>query len=237
MRGMRLSAIGGGRRPLIAAGACVALGGLLRFYNLGAHGFWYDEIATAQVLRFGTPAETIGWVQEWGDHTPLAYLVTWVLRGLGGEEWALRLPYAVAGVLAIAALYALARALLPLRAALLAALLMATAPFAVYYSQEARPYAFIILFTTLQMLAAYRATTRSSAWDWLGLTALSIANLYTSYLSIFATAAAFAFAGLTVLARTVQKWRGTTQITSKQLLTRWLMLALTVALSALAYLP
>jgi 4-amino-4-deoxy-L-arabinose transferase-like glycosyltransferase len=235
MRGVGIT--GQERLALFAAGACVLLGALLRLYNLGTQGFWYDEIATAQVLRFETIGETVSWVQQWGDHAPLSYLLTWALRGTGGGEFALRLPYAVAGVLSVAALYALARALLPLRAALLATLLVATAPFAIYYSQEARPYAFIILFTTLQMLASYRAATRSSPWDWLALTVLSILNLYTSYLSIFPTAAAFTFAALAALAQSTGRWRGTTGITSRELTARRLMLALAALLTALAYLP
>src|SRR5947199_182104 len=78
------------------------------------------------------------------------------------------------------------------RVGLLAALLMAVGPFAVWYSQEARQYAPFMLLTTLQMLFAYRAVTLARAREWLALVACSILNLYTVYLALPVTAAVFA---------------------------------------------
>jgi uncharacterized membrane protein len=223
---------------LPVAGA-ILLGLGLRFYNLGTHGFWYDEVVTAHVTRLDTLGSTIGFVQSWGDHAPLTFIVTWLLRGLGGGEWAVRLPFALAGTLSVGALFLLGRAILPMRAALAATLFMATAPFAVYYGQEARLYSYLMLFTSLQMLFAYRAATRSSYWDWLALTALSIIILYTGYLGVFTTGVAFAFVGLTLVAQTIRGWRKKETRTpiSRQLMVRYLLVGLSALLTLLAYLP
>ena len=251
MRRVLLDAMDNRPRLLLLAGVGVALGAALRFYNLGEHGFWYDEIATAQAIHASTLDETLRQVQGWGDHAPLTALITWLLRGWGGGEWAVRFPYAVAGTLAIAALFALARAVLPRRAALLATLLMAVAPFAIYYSQEARPYSFLMLFTSVQMLAAYRASTRSSPLDWLLLAVASILNLYTGYVALFPTTVAFAFAGLATFTRTIRARRSNNPISINHplthhvsrftfhapLTTRWLMLGMAAALTAAAYVP
>src|SRR5205823_518541 len=82
------------------------------------------------------------------------------------------------------------------RAALLSALLMSVLPFAVWYSQEARHYAPLMLLTTLQMLFAYRAALRSRPLDWAAFTICTILNVYTSYPALTATAVAYAFIGI-----------------------------------------
>lgn len=225
--------------PLIVMGWIAALAIGLRLYNLGEHGFWYDEVVTAHVTRLPTLGDTVAFVQSWGDHAPLTYMVTWLLRGLGGGEWAVRLPFAIAGALSVGALFLLGRTILPLRAALIATFLMAVAPFAVYYSQEARLYSYLMLLTSLQMLTAFRAVTRSSRWDWLALTLLSIAILYTGYLGIFTTGVAFAFVGIALFAQVVRNWRGVGKqpLTSQQLITQCVLAATSAILTLLAYLP
>jgi hypothetical protein len=87
---------------------------------------------------------------------------------------------------------------------LVGALLMAVGPFAVWYSQEARHYAPLLLFTTLQMMLAYRAATRGRALDWVGLTVVSALNLYTSYLAMPATAVVYLYIGVVALARVLR---------------------------------
>jgi hypothetical protein len=182
--------------PGAIAAAITVLGGTLRLFRLGERGFWYDEIVTAYYARLDTPGDVIALVRYWGDHAPLGYLITWALRGLGGGEWAIRLHYALAGAAAVYAMYLLGRALLGTRGGLLAALLMAVWPFAVYYGQEARPYTYLLLFSCLQALSAYRAVERSRVLDWLALALWTALNLYTSYLALAVTVVCFAYVGV-----------------------------------------
>ncbi|HET9492835.1 MAG TPA: glycosyltransferase family 39 protein [Chloroflexia bacterium] len=193
-------------RPGVSALAITLLGGVLRLFRLGESGFWYDEIVTAYYARLATPEEVIDLVRSWADHAPLGYLITWALRGLGGGEWAIRLHYALAGTAAIYAMYLLGRALFGTRGGLLAALMLAVWPFAVYYSQEARPYTYLLLFSCLQALAAYRAAERSRPADWLLLSLWTVLNLYTSYLALAVTAVCFAYIGVVLAAGA---WRAT----------------------------
>jgi 4-amino-4-deoxy-L-arabinose transferase-like glycosyltransferase len=193
---------------LVGAGtlalAVTLLGGALRLYRLGDRGFWYDEIVTADYARLGTPGDVVDLVRYWGDHAPLAYLITWALRGLGGSEWAVRLHYALAGTLAVFAMYLLGRALLGKSGGLLAALFMAISPFAVYYGQEARPYTYMLLFSCLQALAAYRAAERSRPLDWLLLALWTVLNLYTHYVALAVTAVCIAYIAVSLA---VDTWR------------------------------
>ena len=70
-------------------------------------------------------------------------------RLLVGFTFLLRYPAALMGVLSAAAVYALGRRLSSHLSGVLAAALMSVLHIAIYYSQEARPYAALIAFTTL----------------------------------------------------------------------------------------
>ena len=226
--------------PVVLALAVTLLGAALRLFTLGERGFWYDEIVTAYYARLQTPGEVLDLVRYWGDHAPLGYLITWALRGLGGGEWAIRLHYALAGTAAIYAMYLLGRVLFGTRGGLLAALFMAVWPFAVYYSQEARPYTYLLLFSCLQALAAYRAAERSRPTDWLLLALWTVLNLYTSYLALAVTAVCFAYVGVSLTVDAWQAWRaeGPERAAARRSVLRGVAGAFVAAgLSLLAYVP
>jgi 4-amino-4-deoxy-L-arabinose transferase-like glycosyltransferase len=75
----------------------------------------------------------------------------------GGAPWALRLPAFAAGILTILATYAVARALYSGRAALVAALFVATSGMFVLYATTARGYTLVTLAFVLLLLAAIKA--------------------------------------------------------------------------------
>ncbi len=194
------------RPGLIIVGLTV-VGAILRFYRLDGRSLWLDELITAQVIRFDRLSQVFDYLQFWVDNTPLTYVQTWLLRGFGGSEIAIRWPYALAGTLNIPALYFLGRALCRPRVGLLAALLMAILPFAVWYSQEARSYADFMLFTTLQMLFAYLAVTRSRWYDWLFLALSTVLNLYTTDIALSVTAAVCVYVGIALLSDLLRSLR------------------------------
>ncbi len=132
---------------LLVPGAILLLAAFLRFHRLTASSLWHDEGNTwAQVQRsFGAIAAAAA-----ADIHPPGYY--WLLRGwslaLGTDAWALRGFSAFAGILAVAVVMALARRLTGRNHHPLvwgAGLLAAVHPFAVYYSQEARMYALLML--------------------------------------------------------------------------------------------
>ena len=67
---------------------------------------------------------------------------------------------------------------------MLAAVLTAFAPLLIWYSQEARPYAFFMLFATLAVWAQMRVLRDGRARYWVAYGALTIALLYTHYFSV-----------------------------------------------------
>jgi uncharacterized membrane protein len=184
--------------PSLAAIALLMLAAILRFYHLGNRSFWLDEVFTAQSVRLRTIRDVMDSVHAQPDQMPSLYLIVWGLRGLGGAEWAVRLPSAIAGTLTVPTVYLLGKALFRPRVGLVGALLAAMLPFSIWYGQEARAYSLLMLMTTLQMLFTYRAVVHTRGGDWAGLVVCSVVNLYTHYMALAATAAALTFIALSL---------------------------------------
>jgi 4-amino-4-deoxy-L-arabinose transferase-like glycosyltransferase len=141
----------------------------LRLYDLSGESLWQDEIITANRVHeslnhilFGWDSETQGpiyylWVKFWG----LAF---------GTSEFNLRLWSVIFGTLTIAAVYRLGRQLFSNTGAMLAATFLAVHPYAIHYSQEARPYALFLLLSVLSyslLFSLLRQHRWSVAWGYI----------------------------------------------------------------------
>jgi hypothetical protein len=155
----------------------VLLGSSLRFYNLGGDSLWYDEILTANVARSGYEA-----ISHVRSHPPLFYLLTRAaIDVLGESEFALRLPSAIAGILALPLVAVLGRTLGRPRAGLWASLLLTLSPFHLRYSQEGRHYALLMTLSLLTFILLYRAFTVPKLERWVAFALATVLNLYTHY--------------------------------------------------------
>jgi mannosyltransferase len=145
---------------LVSAVAVVL--GLIR---LGTPSLWVDESFTAQAVRghLLNPEDQYHWLYY-------AAITPWTLVA-GTSELALRLPSVVASAVACALLVVLARPVLGRRVALVGGLFLATSPFIVQWSQQARSYSFVLAAGVLATLLLLRAIDRGSrgAWTWYGL--------------------------------------------------------------------
>jgi len=133
----------------------LAIATLLRITALSQM-LWYDEAYTAMLARLPLAQMVVATAND--VHPPTWYLIEIAfVRLFGMSEASLRLPSAILGVLAVWLTYRLAKAIIPdqgERYALMAAGLMAINPFAVYYSQEARMYALLMVAVLLACLGA-----------------------------------------------------------------------------------
>jgi 4-amino-4-deoxy-L-arabinose transferase-like glycosyltransferase len=140
-----------GRRPGSKAGLLLAglivIAAALRFWELGNWGFDSDETFTLRDSQDLDPS----------NPRPLLYILNHYLLGpwLPLDEFGLRLLPAVFGVLAIPALYFVARRLVGTRAALFATLLLTFSGLHVYYSQFARYWSLVFLLATVYPFAIY----------------------------------------------------------------------------------
>ncbi|HET6315079.1 MAG TPA: glycosyltransferase family 39 protein, partial [Chloroflexota bacterium] len=195
--------------------ALVLLAAGLRFYRIDVQSLWYDEgISAFQLTRsFGD----IVHAASQDTHPPLYY---WTLKAwgdvFGSSELALRGLSAIWGVVAVALTWLIGKRLFGQLEATIAALLLAVAPLAVYYSQEVRMYGQV---TALGLLAVYGYTRR---WYWLYAVA-GIATLYSQYLGAALLAAPNIHALLYMRSR--DEWL------------RWLVANALVILAFLPWLP
>lgn len=118
---------------------------------------------------------------------------------LPAPEWMVRLPEVIAGTMTIAAAWLAAREVLGTRGAWLNAVLWTFAPTAVAYSQEARMYVWLMLFSNLSTWLLVR-TLRRAAWrTGLGFGIAAALNFYSHYLGAFIIAAQLLFASAFVI--------------------------------------
>lgn len=166
-----------------------ALAVVLRFPTLGLQAYHHDEIVTAsRVLRdgFWHAMDAVGFSES---APPLYYVLAWVWTQFTGTgEFGLRSLSALAGVATVPVAYLLGAELRGRRAGIAAALLVASNPMLVWYSQEARAYALLVLLTTVSALYFVRTLERGRRRD---VTAWGIASalaLATHYFAVFPVA-------------------------------------------------
>jgi mannosyltransferase len=133
------------------------LAGVLRFYKLGEWSFWGDEMITVDRVQ--------GAFSNGITLTPASTLFTYMALGLfGTSEWTARLAPALVGMISVPILYFPFRKLAGPLVALLAVLLLAVAPWHLYWSQNARFYTTMLLFYTLALLTFYFGIEEDRPW-------------------------------------------------------------------------
>ena len=145
------------QQPIVPVALIMLAAAALRFYHLGVQPLWLDESLTwlyAGAQHHGVAGQDV--------HPPLYYsLVRLWMHGVPGlgippiasqdNEFFLRVPSAVLGVLTVPLVYALGRTIGGARLAAVAALFFAIAPFQIRYAQEARMYALLTFLAALTM--------------------------------------------------------------------------------------
>jgi mannosyltransferase len=165
-------------REAAALAAIVALGAALRFHSLGRESIWIDEafsIRLASVPLGGIVAAT-----GLDGHPPLYLFLLHGWMGLfGTSEAAVRSLSAALGVAALPVIHLLGRRLFGVAGGLVAALLLAVNSYHIYYSQEARNYALLVLTTLLSWAAYERDGARRTRASGALYVAATVLMLYT----------------------------------------------------------
>jgi 4-amino-4-deoxy-L-arabinose transferase-like glycosyltransferase len=126
----------------------------LRIYHLDYQSLWLDELYT---LRECDPAlswsETIDLVNKQEMKSPLYFLIIKLFFKLFGySSMVARSVSVIAGIVSIPAIYLLGKELFNSKTGLIAALLSSVNSFLIFYSQEARGYELLFLFSTISLL-------------------------------------------------------------------------------------
>ena len=149
--------------PLALLGA-VALSVVLGIYRIRAKQLWYDEAFTALAAGRG-PAGALRVAHVLDANMPLYIFGVSIWRLFGDGEATLRLLSVVAAAAGVVAVYLLAARLFDRVTGVLAAYLVAIAPFSVRYSQELRGYTFLLFFGAASTyLFVVAIETRRTRW-------------------------------------------------------------------------
>jgi hypothetical protein len=154
------------RHPhLITVCGLVLLAFLLRAATLDVQSMWRDEV---DALRFATSpwSEMLANFTRPGWNGPLYYLLLrgWI-AGAGTSEFALRFFSLCLGVLCVPLMVVLGRQLFSLSVGLISALLVATSPYLVWYSQEVKMYTLVSMLGLLAIYGLCRAL-KGGGWPW-----------------------------------------------------------------------
>jgi mannosyltransferase len=159
-----------------------ALAAALRLYRLDAKGLWVDEIFTAVFASADNDLAAVarGPLSSPVPTPPLWFLITHVfVKALGSSDAVVRLPSVIAGVLGIWAVYKVGEALFDRTIGLISAFLLAVSPAHLHFSQEARFYAGIVLFSLLTVYFLHRGVNSGEKKWWIGFTIATLANICT----------------------------------------------------------
>jgi len=177
-----------GRTRLVAAVAVVlvvAAGVLLRFWTRS--GLWLDEALTVDIARL--PLHQIPDALKHDGAPPLFYyLLHFWMQVFGQSNDAVR---ALSGVIAVATLpvgWLCGRRFGGRAVAWTMLVLLASAPFAVYYATEARMYALVIFLTGCGFLALQRAVAAPRPGNLVAVAVVTAALLYAQYWSLYLVA-------------------------------------------------
>ena len=175
-----------GRRQLpnaeqLALWALCLLAFAWRVAWLDSQSLWRDEVDSIRFAGRALP-ELLALFAKPGENGPLYFLLLrpW-LELSGSSEFALRMPSALAGMLAVPLTFATARrlasvcrvrtpstpALSLINVPLIAALLVAANPFLVWYSQEGKMYAILVDLVLAANLAFLSALMSATGWRWM----------------------------------------------------------------------
>jgi mannosyltransferase len=187
----------GGRRealgPWLIVGALTLAAFGLRLPGMG-QSLAGDEFYTFDIVRQSNLADVLKAVHDTSITPPLHYVIAWVAVKLGDPTLWVRVPSLLAGTATVPVVYLLGRRTVGVAAGLAAAAIAALSPFAIFYADEARTYAVLVLLvalSTLLLLAALESRRRAL---WAAFAACSCAALYAHYTAVFPLAAQLGWA-------------------------------------------
>jgi Dolichyl-phosphate-mannose-protein mannosyltransferase len=178
----------------------------LRFYHLDGYGLWSDEFVTLMIVSKSSWLELIRTCFKIPQPMPPLYFIfdQLIVAPLGPSEISLRLLSALSSTLVVYFVFLIGRILFDCEVGLFASLLCAINSIQIVYAQNARPYAFCLLLSTVSILSFLQwmrsgsrisgvsfivATTLLLYSHYIFLLVLLIQNLYFLWIRCFQTLA------------------------------------------------
>jgi 4-amino-4-deoxy-L-arabinose transferase-like glycosyltransferase len=181
------------RLPLLIVCGLTVAGFGLRLAGMD-QSLYGDEAYTFEIATQSGLGDVLEVVHDTSITPPLHYVLAWAAAKVGEPTFWVRVPSLLAGTATIPLLYVLGVRTVGRTAALAGTAVLALSPFALFYSDEARAYATLMLLIVVSTLALVSAlASRRRGW-WVLFAISSCAALYTHYTAVFPLAAQAAWA-------------------------------------------
>ena len=180
----RVPELEGRARTIAAVGVVlvVAVGTVLRFDTRSA--LWLDEALTVNIASL--PLHSITAALRHDGAPPLYYVLLHVwMQVFGQSDLATRSLAGVIGLATLPVAWLAGRRLGGPTVAWVVLVLVASAPFAVFYSTEARMYSLVILLTGCGFLALHRALDAPRPGNLVATAVVTALLLYTQYWALY----------------------------------------------------
>ena len=187
------------RQGWFILGALTIAGTAMRIPGLDSS-LWLDEVLT--MARYARPP--LAWIftsfPDQNQHMLYSILAHVSMQAFGEHAWALRLPSVILGLISIWSLYFLGRRVVGNAEALIASALMTVSYHHIWFSQNARGYMGLLLFTNLATWLWLEAMDRDTWPAWIGY-AVSVALGLWIHMTMLFVVASHALIFLSVWAR------------------------------------
>lgn len=159
-------------------GSIMALAFILRTFGLQNSWLWYDELqsVTFSILPID---QLLASVRRFDPHPPFYYLQLHFWMVFGANDVWVKLNSVVWSIATIIIIFLAGRKLFDLKTALLASLLFALSPFALFHAQEARMYSMLMCLGIGVFYFIYRFLEDGAWWTILVALCLMICFLYS----------------------------------------------------------
>ncbi|MDQ7850716.1 MAG: glycosyltransferase family 39 protein [Armatimonadota bacterium] len=207
--------------PLLVTTAA-AVGVALRGYGL-SKGLWFDEAYSFWIARQPL-LDVPRLLRVYDTHPPFYYMLLHVWMAIAGQtEAAIRIPSALAGAVLIPLTFLLARRLSGATVGVLAAGIVASSPYLIAASQEARMYSFLGVFTLGATYALLLGLEEGRRRYWVAYAALMVLAVYTHHFALLVLLAHAVYLVATLRHGPALKW--------------WLACVLVIVIAYLPLLP
>lgn len=150
---------------------------VLRVYQLGAAGYWYDEGFTVTLSRM--PIMQMIDATAGDVHPPFFYILSWLTARISTAEWVMRFPSAIFSLLAVYLTWKLVKVFELTRWAQIAVVSwVVIAPIQMHYAQEVRMYALLQLEVLLLIFLLFKR-------EWVWFSVVALLTLYTHNYALF----------------------------------------------------
>jgi uncharacterized membrane protein len=172
---------------LWALAALTGLGLAVRFASLGVQSYHHDEVITVARVIPGSFDDMLRAVKGSESNPPLYYVLAWGwAKAFGSGEIGVRSLSALFGAATVPVAFLAGREAVSERVGLIAAAIAAVNPMLIWYSQEARSYALLVLLCAVSLYFFLRALRTARGRDLAFWALASAGALCSHYFAVFA---------------------------------------------------